>query len=434
MKTNRYILKALGFILLCGFGSCLNQSDKSIANSKDYNVYLENEQNFNLEFAKSEISFWQAKFDKAPNQFSYLSQISANYSKLFEITGNVSFLLKAENLLKKSNEAFRYTGAGAIRSLSRNYISQHRFREALSLANKALAIGDDRKETQKLLFDVQMELGNYSEASQNLNAIKDWKDYDYLIRLAKWNDHQGNLDKAIDYMEKAAIIAEQNNNKGLMIWSYSNIGDMMGHAGRIDDSYHYYLKTLKLDNNNTYALKGIAWIAFSHDRNMAEANRIIDKILKKHKSPDFYLLKSDIAKYEKKVNLQKKNMDYYFKMLSENHYGVMYNKYNALIFAQQKEKVEESLAIAQQEIKNRPTPDSYDLLAWAYFNEGNNRKALEIAQKYVENKSFEPKVSYHLACIYKANHQTNKLIPIKEELQKSEFELGPNLAKEIENL
>lgn len=431
--TTRSMILATGCILLLGICSCTTSKQK-IAVAKDYAVFLENNQNFNLEFAKSEINFWQAKFDKAPNQITYLSQIASNYSKLFEITGNLKDLLKAEELLKKSNEAFRYSSVGTMRSLARNYISQHRFREALVLANKALVIGEGKKDSQKLLFDVQMELGNYEEAKKNLNAIKDWKDYDYLIRLAKWKDHQGDLNNAIVYMEKAAKIAQDNNSKGLLIWSYSNLGDMMGHAGRVEDSYQYYLKTLKLDNNNTYALKGIAWIAFSHDRNTTEANRIVDKILKKHKSPDFYLLKAEIARFEQKKSLQKENLKKYFKMLTDNHYGVMYNKYNALIFAEEKENVQKSLKIAKEEIKNRPTPDSYDLLAWAYYNEGDPQKALQIAQKYVENKSFEPKVAYHLACIYKANKELFKVLPIKEELKKSVFELGPNMDTKINNL
>jgi hypothetical protein len=35
-----------------------------------------------------------------------------------------------------------------------------------------------------------MELGNCPEVVKNLNALKDMKDYDYLIRVAKWNDHK----------------------------------------------------------------------------------------------------------------------------------------------------------------------------------------------------------------------------------------------------
>jgi hypothetical protein len=52
-------------------------------------------------------------------------------------------------------------------------------------------------------------------------------DYDYLIRLAKWNDHKGDLKTAITFMEKARDIAEKEDNRTLKIWSYSNLGDFM---------------------------------------------------------------------------------------------------------------------------------------------------------------------------------------------------------------
>jgi hypothetical protein len=68
-----------------------------------------------------------------------------------------------------------------------------------------------------------MELGNFAEAESNLNALKDMNDYDYLIRLAKWNDHKGDLKTAITFMEKARDIAEKEDNRTLKIWSYSNL-------------------------------------------------------------------------------------------------------------------------------------------------------------------------------------------------------------------
>jgi hypothetical protein len=44
-------------------------------------------------------------------------------------------------------------------------------------------------------------------------------------------------------------------------------------------------------------------------------------------------------------------------------------------------------------------------------------------------KSFEPKVQYHLAMIYKANNEIDKVASIKEELLSSIYELGPNFEK-----
>nr|WP_315202671.1 hypothetical protein [uncultured Flavobacterium sp.] len=431
MKTIKNILALL---LVIALASCSNKPSNQITNADDYDQYLDLNENKSLDLAHKEIIFWEDKLDRAPNQSTYLGMLASNYATLFEYTGAIENLHKTESLLEEANKANNYGRVGTLRSLARNYIAQHRFKEALALANKAFAIGEGKKETQKLLFDVQMELGNYEEAVKNLNDIKDFNDYDYLIRIAKWNDHKGDLPTAIQFMEKARTIAEKEDNKTLRIWSYSNLGDFYGHAGRIQDSYNSYLQTLQLDPNYSYALKGIAWIVFSHEKNTAEAKRIIETIAKKHNTPDFYLLKAQIAQFEGDSSEVNINTIAYLTMLKANDYGAMYDKYNVLLFADKKETASKALEIAKIEVDHRPTPDSYDLLAWSYYNVGDVKKALEIVQNHVAGKSFEPRVQYHLARIYKSNNLTEKILPIKEELLESVYELGPNFENKITQL
>ena len=67
---------------------------------------------------------------------------------------------------------------------------------------------------------------------------------------------------------------------------------------------------------------------------------------------------------------------------------------------QEKNSYEKALAIAQKEIKNRPTPLSYDLLAYVYYQKGDYKKALDIANTHVTNQTSEPVAQYHLADIY----------------------------------
>lgn len=427
------IIPALVFTILFIF-ACDSKIQNQITDTSDYNKYLTIEGNKSLDFANKEIEFWQKKYDAAPNQDTYLGLMASHYAKVFEYTGDIADLYKTEELLTKVNVDNKYSRVSNLRSLGRNYISQHRFKEALVLANKALAIGEGRKESQKLLFDVQMELGNYSEALANLNAIKDMNDFDYLIRLAKWNDHIGDLETAISFMEKAKDIAEKEDNKTLKIWSYSNLGDFYGHAGRLQESYDNYLKTLAIDPNYSYALKGIAWIVFSHERNTKEAKRIVEAIEVRHNTPDFYLLKSEIAEFEGNEKEVLENKNAYFSMLEKNNYGAMYNKYNTLIYADSKETASKALEIAKIEVDHRPTPDSYNLLAWSYLNMGENKKALEIVNKFVIGKTYEPHAQYHLAMIYKSNNELKKVAPIKKELLSSIFELGPNMEANINQL
>lgn len=434
MKTNKTIHLMLLLVLPFVFSNCTSKKSSQITNKKDYKVYLEVNDNKKLQDINKEIEFWQTKFDAAPTQFSYLITLASQYSQLFEIKGSIEDLYKAEKLLVEANEKFVEQNAGIHRAIARNYISQHRFKEALAHLEKAQELGENRQGTNKMLFDVYMELGSYDLAKEKLTAIQTLNDFDYLIRLAKWNDHKGDLDTAISCMEKAKKIAEDENNKGLKIWVYSNIGDYYGHAGRIKESYNHYLKTLAIDNHNTYALKGIAWISFSYERNPEQALEIINNIESKHLVPDLYLLKAEIADFQHNKQEKNRAIKKYNEVLASHNYGDMYNKYNVLLLAESPNEVHEAIVIAKREIQNRPTPESYDLLAWSFLKIGEKEKALKIIQKHTINKSFEPHILYHNAEILKANNLTEKVKPIKTELLANIYELGPSLESKIKNL
>ena len=215
MKTNPLTQLLLGILLPLVFVNCTFDKTKQIAQLPDYQQYLMVTATDREKTIQKEIEFWQNKFKSAPNQTSYLVPLAAYYTDLFEVNGAVADLYKAEQLLVEANEKLGEQEAGIHRALSRNYISQHRFKEALAHLEKAAQLGANKNDTNKMLFDVHMELGNYAKAQEQLTAIQKGNDFDYLIRVAKWNDHQGKLEVAISCMEKAMTIVEQEINKDL---------------------------------------------------------------------------------------------------------------------------------------------------------------------------------------------------------------------------
>tara|TARA_R110002049_G_scaffold231823_1_gene404405 strand:- start:9496 stop:10788 length:1293 start_codon:yes stop_codon:yes gene_type:complete len=414
--------------------SCDN-APKKITNTKEYTNYLNVEKDEMLHLAMADYKFWEEKLEKEPSQFPYLVKAAASQSQLFNKTGKIELLIEAEKKLIKANEATNYTKASYLKSLAHNYISQHRFKASLALLKKAEAIGENLESTQKMLFDVYLELGSYKLAKSYLDKFSsDNKDFDYLIRLSKWSDYRGNLDAAIKYMEQSKAIAEASNLAPTKQWVYTNLADYYGHAGRIQDSYNHYLKALEIDNNDAYAKKGIAWIVYSYEKNPEEALRILNSITEKYNAPDYYLLKAEIAEYQGDLVFKEAQLKLYKQFVANNLYGDMYNKYNALIYAEDSTKSAKALKIAQTEIDNRPTPQSYDLLAWTYYNHGDVQEALDVMEKHVVNKTFEPEALYHLAQIYKANNKLDEAKTLKKELLESTFELGPLMAEKIREI
>ena len=418
MKTNLYLLLILALLFNC------KEENKTVTDAKDYDVFLIAE-NSKLNAAKEEHLFWSNKLEKTPNQYPYLAKIASAESQLFAATGNIENLTNAEVYLLQLNQKTNQNKSGYLRALARNYISQHRFKESLELLKKAEILSENLESTQKMLFDVHMELGNYAIAKTYLEKLVNLNSFDYLIRTAKWNDHIGNLDAAIKYMEKAMAKAESSNLAGLKQWSYTNIADFYGHDGQINKSYEYFLKALALNPNDAYAKKGIAWIVYSYERNPEEALRILNTITKAYSAPDYLLLKAEISEFLNDKTSKEIYLADYKKAVQNSLYGEMYNAYNAKLFAEDKKMVDSSITIANREIENRATPQSYDLLAWSLYNKGENKKALDIVNQFVINKTYEPETLYHVAEIYKVNGLVKELKPLKEELLGATYELGP---------
>jgi tetratricopeptide (TPR) repeat protein len=360
--------------------------------------------------------------------------VGSEYNRYFTNTGDIEYLKKAEQVLKRAADIANTGRAGTYRALARNYISQHRFKEALQWADSSRAIGSDINQTQGLLFDVHMELGNYDTAEKYLDSLKNMDDFGYLIRLAKWNDYKGNLDTTIRFMEKARQEAEDSKNTALMLWTYTNLADYYGHAGRIKDSYEHYLKSLQIDPKNAYAKKGIAWIVFSHEKKPEEAMRILDSVTQHYKSPAYLLLKSEIAEYMGDDMKSVADLDKYFKLVQNPAYGDMYNAYNISLYLNETEQYGKAFELAEKEVANRPTPESYSLLAYSYLKKGDAQKARDIVEGHIEGKTHEPAILLRNAEIYKATGSTDRVEQLKDELLGATYELGPSTEKEIEQL
>ncbi|MDX1666199.1 MAG: hypothetical protein R3350_03170, partial [Saprospiraceae bacterium] len=264
--------------------------------------------------------------------------------------------------------------------------------------------------------------------------VDDKRSFAYLIRLSKIQDQDGDLNGAIASMETAMEIARTSKKSGLYHWALANLGDMYGHDGQVEKSYRTYLKVLSLDPGYYHALSGIAWIAYSHDRNLQAAESIAEYLLEVKQHPDPYLLLAEIAAYRNDTDREEQYIRQFVNSAEKEINGNMYHAHLARIHAEHFEDFTESTGYVVQELDNRPTPQSYDLLAWNYYCRGQTDKALEVARTKVEGATYEPDALYHLGVIYQAAGQTDMARRYLEEAREARFELGPVTARDIDRL
>ncbi len=411
--------------------SCGQYSSKKVTDPRDYQGYLNSDP---IEGTSKYFRLWDSKIKPDSLQLMSFGIVAGQYHSYFEDSGEIGYLKKSENALRKAVEIAAVGKADYHRALARNYISQHRFREALELVHQARKQGSGVLETQYLYFDLYMELGEFDLAEQYLDSTRNMAAFGYLIRLAKWNDHKGDLESTIRLMETATKKAEDAVNRATMLWSYTNLADYYGHAGRIKDSYNHYLKALALDPDNAYAKKGIAWIVYSHEGNPEEALRILESLDGYYQAPDIDLLKAQIAEYAGRSLDYIRYMQAFLKGIEDPDYGDMYNAYAIDIFLNDRLRYEEAVALAEKEVRNRPTPMAYSSLAYSYFKEGESEKAYKLVADEVIGKTQEPVALLKVAEILKAQGDEASVKSLKNELLEATYELGPVTSSRISAL
>ena len=426
MKNIAFILLSTLIILAAIF---LNpQID--IAHSADYEHYLDGEHlKKRKKELKAQMEFWEQKLEAAPGNFVFQKKLAGLCAAGFKLSGDASQLHRSDSLLQQINR--RLPGkVSVLQSLAGNAITRHAFREAENYIREAYRIGDNKFSSSLMLADVALERGNLLEAQVLLKDIASNAHFDYLIREMKLHDQSDELDEAVRCMEKAAALAKASGSHALVNWSLSNLADMYGHQGKVKKSYQTYLEALRYDAADLHSLKGIAWIAFSNDKNPEEARRILAFLKSVHPVPDYDLFLAEIAAFERDSAAEEKYTKQFIAEASRPQYGNMYKSYLCRLKSERGE-AGEALKIAREEIEERPHPLSYELLAWAAFREGNQAEALEILEQHVIGQTGEPRALYQAGIILKeSGREAAAKVQLNAALEAS-FELGPVVAEEI---
>ena len=409
---------------------------KTVTRAEDYERYLQLKSQSSLRTLKlinTDINFWSQRL-KSGVSFDPVCRVklAGLYAARFKVAGDIRDIHTSDSLYVLANPLIKIGSSSVYRAMAANCITQHKFKQAKLFIDTALQMGDDKYASLLMQCDVSIELGDLTLAKKCLNQIEDKNDFDYLIREAKLLDHQGHLPDGIRKMEKAERQARSSNNDKLFSWVETNLGDMYGHANRFSDAYRCYLDVLKKDPEDFYALKGIAWLAFSHDKNVTAAKRILRYLSDLHPVPDYDLMLAKIAAYENDLAGKNKLLTRFLDEVHDPRYGDMYNKYVFYLSSDDTRNIDRALSIAEREVSNRPTPQSFDLLAWAKFQAGQKQQALEIEKRFVENRNFEPDAFYHLGIIYATSGNRALGRKYLGQARNSSFELGPAMADQVE--
>lgn len=424
----------IGLLSVFLFVGC--RQEERLVHESDYIHLIQQESPVKKEKAdiEKDIQFWANRLQRDTGNYIDQMQLANRWNRLFQLTGEMSNLQRADSLL---NRVFHFLGKDDpefLVLLSQQAITCHRFNQASFLLDQARVTGGAGHLVNLVSFDTQMELGQFKEANASLNRIADKESFDYFIRRSRWEDHRGNGEGAIEWMERAVSWAKERDLAALHLWGLSNLADMYLHNGFPQKAVEGYREVLRQDGKYVHALRGMAWVAFSHDKNAEAAESILQYLQVQYNMPELYLERAEIKEWKGEHDSARLFRSAFVKKVDDSFQRPMYAKYLIDCFTEDSAMLDVALEMALNERKNRATPETASWLAWCYFKKKNTKEAVDLLKSQVEGMTFEPDVLLQMAMIYAEDGQEQKAKAILAQCNGAEWEWGPLKQAEWEKL
>ncbi|GAC1442379.1 MAG: hypothetical protein NVSMB63_10630 [Sediminibacterium sp.] len=410
--------------------SCKNNA-KPVADTRFADSLIQHYQESGAEkLLKGDMLFWKNRLDTMPDSYTDQLQYTGDLIQRFHLYGAIDDLLQADSILHTLNSRTGEKEAGVLRMLSAVQVSRHRFKEAEAYVQKALAIGSEKYSSTLLYFDALLETGDYLMAQKALNAAAATNEYGYFFRLSKWKHLKGEYDSAVYYMLKAADWS--GSSKNLRQSALSNAADLYMHEGELEKAQSLYVQNLRSNAADYHSLQGVGRIALLHDHDTAAAEKIFRFIGSKTQLPDVLYNMEWLAEQKNDSILQRKAALDFVTKAGDSIYGNMYNKYLIECYTGILASPQQAVFIAEKELNNRSTPQTYAWYVWCLHKANQDAKAMEVYQAHVSGKPLEALELYWMGKIMKDMGKGYNAGEFFKAAEKNRYDLSPQKEKDLQ--
>ena len=327
----------------------------------------------------AQIQSLQAKLRSHPEDWPAYNQLGLAYLQKARESGDPTYYQKTEAALNKalSHQPDDYVSVSASGALA---LARHQFHTALELGQKARQLNPDRSYAYGVIADAQIELGQYREAVQTLQAMVDLRpDMSSYSRISYIRELYGDIDGATDMMQRA--VDSGTSNLESTAWVRTQLGNLYFNTGNVDQAAVEYEQTLQDRPNYVYAIAGLGRVQAA-EGHTDEAIKLFERAVATMPMPEFVIILGDL--YETTGRQAQADQQYKLVGTIEKLYranGVDMDMEIALFDADHDINLEETLALAQKAYANRPSIHGADALAWALYKTGNYTEAQKYSQE-----------------------------------------------------
>ena len=323
---------------------------------------------YDPKLADKSVAFWEGRAKGDPEGFLDLRDLAGAYLARQRERGDIADAVKAEAAARASLKIVLKNNTGAMTRLAQALLAQHRFPEALAIADLIA-----RADTQaaRLVVDIKLELGDYDEASRAMDAIPtESDDLNAKALRARFELVDGRTDRAIRHMREAAKLADERPDMPaeVVAWYHTMVGHMLIDSGQIDDGERACRDALAIFPRDYRALTGLAESAAwrgDHQGTIDHAAMAIDIA---PQNPEALRLLAEAYRAMGKT----READDQERRLSDlaHSFARIYDRHWLLFLADNDRDLDEALALAREDMKLRHDIHAHDALGWACFKKG----------------------------------------------------------------
>ena len=327
----------------------------------------------------AQIQSLQGKLRSHPEDWPAYSQLGLAYLQKARESGDPTYYQKTQEALDKAlaHQPDDYVSVAASGALA---LARHQFHTALQIGEKARQINPDRPYAYGVIADSQIELGQYTDAVQTLQAMVDLRpDMSSYSRISYIRELHGDLPGAMDMMQHAVDAGTSNLES--TAWVRTQLGNLYFNTGNVDQAAVEYERTLQDRPNYVYAMAGLGRVQAAQG-NPGAAIKLLEKAVAIMPMPEFVITLGDL--YQTTGQQEKASQEYKLVATIEKLYranGVDMDMEIALFNADHDQNLPETLALARKAYANRPSIHGADALAWALYKTGNFKEAQKYSQE-----------------------------------------------------
>lgn len=352
-----------------------------------------------------------------------LIHLAVAYLREAQQTRNVRFHARAEQTCNRLLAMDSPTAEVlALEALSQ--AGQHRFREAIASAQRAIELNPDSPAAYGALADASIELGEYEQAATAVQRMLDLKPSGAAYARAAYlrslhGDQAGGL-----ALMKLAV--EASSPRGDRQWMLVHLAHDQLAAGRANAARRSYEEILSQDPEHAFALTGLARIAGAQG-DYAGAVTLLERALEHTPDPDAHAALGDVlAAWGKPQEAQRHYQAAERLERAElRGPGAPEHRHLALLLADLGTELEEAVRLARLDAARRDDIYTADTLAWALFRSGRVAEASAVTQRALRLGTKDPILLYHAGMIAAASNDGRGAARLLEEALRRPALLGP---------